>query len=83
MQADESREGMEEAGEPQYFALPRHMRHRAAQQALQNEERRTAAELTMEKVEGLLAFSEHSFEVPTDQMSFTEAESSKNLGGDE
>lgn len=82
-QEDESREGMEEAEEPQYSALPGHMRHRAAQQALQNEERRTAGELTIENVKGLPAFLEHSFEVPTDHMSFTEAESSNNLAGDE
>ena len=75
---------MEEAGEPQYAALPGHMRHRAAQEALQNEQPRTTAEFTIENLEGLSAFSEHSFEVPSDQMSFTHPGSSNDLEeGDE
>lgn len=79
VQADGSREGMEEAREPQYSALPGHMRHRAAQQALQNELPRTTAEFTMENLERLPAFSEHSFEVPSDLMSVTDPPSSNDL----
>lgn len=79
MQAEERSEGVEEAGEPQYSALPGHMRHRAAQQALQNEQPRTTAEVTIENLEGLPAFSEHSFEVPSDHMSFTDPASSSEL----
>ncbi len=79
MQAERSSEGVEEAGEPQYSALPGHVRHRAAQQALQNEQPRTTAEFTTENLEGLPAFSEHSFEVPSDHMSLTDPASSSEL----
>lgn len=85
MQADETTsEGMEEAGEPQYSALPGHMRHRAPQQALQDKQPRKSAEFTTNNLERLPALSDHSFEVPSDHMSFTDPASSSELGeGDE
>ena len=84
MQADGSSEGMEEAGEPQYSALPGHMRRRAAQQAVQDEQPRTSAEFTTKNLERLPAFSDHSFEVRSDHMSFTDPASSSELEeGDE
>lgn len=79
MQAEGRSEGAEEAEEPQYSALPGHMRHRAAQQGLQSEQPRTTAEVTIENLEGLPAFSEHSFEVPSDHMSLTDPASSSEL----
>lgn len=79
MQAEAIVEDMERAEEPQHFALPGHMRDWVAEQALQNEQSRATAELTLENVEALAAFSEHSFEVPSDYMSLTDPESSAEL----
>lgn len=50
-----------------------------AQQALRNEQFRATAEFTIDNVEALPAYSQHSFEVPSDHMSLTDAESSSEL----
>lgn len=55
------------------------MRDWVAEQALQHEQSRATAELTLDNVEALAAFSEHSFEVPSDYMSLTDPESSAEL----
>ena len=63
-------------GEPQHSALPGHMRQRATEPALPNDESRATAEVTAENVEALPAFSQNSFEVPSNYMTFTDPESS-------
>lgn len=79
MQAEGIPENIERSEEPQHFALPGHMREWVAQQEVQNEHSKATAEFTTENVEALPAFSEHSFEVPSDHMSFTDPESSSEL----
>lgn len=76
---EEIGEEMERAEEPQHFALPGHIRNWVAEQALQNEQSRATAELTAENVDALPAFSEHSFEVPSNHMSLTDPESSEEM----
>lgn len=76
-------EEMEREEEPQHFALPGHIRNWVAEQVLQNEQSRATAELTAENVDGLPAFSEHSFEVPSNDMSLTDPESSEEMEGGE
>ena len=70
---------LERADEPQHFALPGHMRNWAAQQALQNEQSRARGEFTTENIEALPAFSDHSFEVPSDYITVSDPESSSEL----
>lgn len=66
--------------EPQYSALPGHVRDRT-ESALQQGESR--AELTARNVKAVPAFSQHSFEIPDDYQSFTDPASTAEGGGEE
>lgn len=79
MQAGERSESMDTIREPQYAALPGHMRQRAVKPALQNNASRATAEVTAENIEALSAFSQNSFEVPSNYMTLTDPESSLEL----
>lgn len=79
MQAERSNDGVEGAKEPQYAALPGHMRSRTVQPALQDGQGRATAEFTAENIDAVSAFSRHSFEVPSDQMSLTDPEMSSDM----
>lgn len=79
MQEGERSESMDTIGEPHYAALPGHMRQRPIEPALQNDPFRATAEVTAENVEALSAFSQNSFEVPSNYMTLTDPESSLEL----
>lgn len=71
----------EGAQEPQYAALPGHVRH-GAQPALQQGESRTV-EFTAQNVQAVPAFSQNSFEIPDDHQSFTDPSSTADVGEEE
>lgn len=72
---------MEGGQEPQYSALPGHVRHRAPP-ALQQGELR-AMELSGRNILAVPAFSQHSFEIPDDHQSFTDPASTAEGGAEE